>query len=874
MSSNFPYPPFSVQPFSILTRRVYLLLMYRKANAPFKPPRLLKQDAQGSEKLPSAPHALPSQPPPGVRKRLKPNPLHAPVAPVQTTPLQATPSASTKYYTVQWRKRSNKKNKSWEGDGYIVVTEDGVLLKVQTESSYKVAGRSKKPMSDGVFSVGIYEVEVDCETSKENLHSGPVEHSNIPPPQVTSFKPHRPASQVSKTSQIDHSVEDVPEEVPELFVPEEIQQPEEHLPLEMPKPAIPNAKRVAVEDDLAGKLRAHQREGVLFIYECLMGLRNKDHQGCLLADEMGLGKTLMTISVLWTMLKQSPYPSETSVAKKVLICCPVSLIDNWRKEFGKWINPNRIGVLSLNDKTQTAAKDKQNILSFGKTKVYQVLIMSYEKILSCAKELSTVSIDVMVCDEGHRLKNSANKVLKVLKGIPCSKRLLLTGTPIQNDLLEFYNVIDFINPGILGDTQAFQREFLKPIARARDVNCFNDEVRREGRLKSAKLIEITKQFTIRRTKAVIEDYLTAKTDVLLFCAPSKLQQRLFDVVKASARFNSLLDAKSCDVLSTINLFRKICNSPSLLAEDALYKTLWGDHAQDLDPKTLASRTTGSKMNVLIPLLIEIRAAGERVVLVSNFTQTLDLLERSLSKMNFRYVRLDGSTPLSTRDTLVTTFNKSGNHDVFLLSSKAGGVGLNLVGASRLILFDNDWNPLVDLQAMARIHRDGQAKPVFIYRLFTTGCIDEKIFQRQLMKNNLSDMFLDDNLSSALNIFDFDDLRDLFSIADTTCNTHDLLECDCNGCGEVLGTQNSQSSAADLTDEDVCPSSGWMSALDLIDLQDTNAVKKKAIRSALSSYRHFDPGLTDSTIEDTVLAKIMKKSREITYIFSHQKAPKS
>ena len=167
-----------------------------------------------------------------------------------------------------------------------------------------------------------------------------------------------------------------------------------------------------------------------------------------------------------------------------------------------------------------------------------------------------------------------------------------------------------------------------------------------------------------------------------------------------------------------------------------------------------------KINIIVPLLLEIASLGEKIVLISNYTKTLDLLEQVLRKVSLTFSRLDGSTPNNVRNKLVNQFNTNPDINVFLLSSKSGGMGINLVGASRLILFDNDWNPATDLQSMSRIHRDGQLKPCFIYRLFTTGCIDEKIFQRQLVKNKLSSKFLDNDATSKSDVFDNDDLKNI------------------------------------------------------------------------------------------------------------------
>lgn len=914
---------------------VYLSSMYRRPNAPFKPPRPIGVTEVKKTEEPSlfvseatdiVPPPLPKRPKraprpaietprvalhPSTSQAVNRKPNYGPTL-TSSPSLQTSvsPQNSSKYYLVQWRKRSNKKNKSWEGDGYIVVSEQDMLLKAQQpDMSYRIIARSKKPNTEGIISIGVYEAEIECETTRSQVRERPEESELIPsillPPSLQFKSPAINRSRLSNTSTqeaytlddatlinevtigkddtTEHASSESEESGETSCVVPALSKFNHALNAPLVLPPIPSHPEVEVRVDerLTKVLRTHQREGVVFLYLCLMGFRNPGYHGALLADEMGLGKTLLTITLIWTLLKQSPIPTEKAAVKKVLICCPVSLIDNWRKEFVKWLDVNRIGVLALNGRNQSAAKDKNDIINFGKTRVYQVLIMSYEKVVSCSAELNSVDIDLLVCDEGHRLKSASNKVLKVLNGLGTEKRLLLTGTPIQNDLEEFYNILNFINPGILGTIQEFKRQYIQPIVKARDVNCHDQATRRNGKAMSTKLIEVSKNFIIRRTKVVIEDFLTDKTDILLFCKPSKLQVQLFKHIFNNFDISKVMNLGSRDVLSMINLCRKVCNSPSLLADDSLYSSIFktGSYIpQELQPSALLTRTTGSKINVAVPLLLEFREAKENVVLVSNFTQTLDLLEIILSKLNFKFFRLDGQTPLNSREFIVSSFNKSTSHAVFLLSAKAGGVGLNLIGASRLILFDNDWNPLVDFQAMARIHRDGQQKPVFIYRLFTTGAIDEKIFQRQLMKNNLSDMFLDDNLESSLNVFEFEDLKDLFTITDTNCNTHDLIDCVCLGTGD---DPMDQTEAVELTQEDsvasdedsLLASSGWMSASEFKELDKLTSTKKHSIRSALSHYRHFDPANFGESIDlgDSLLAGLVPKLEDnLSYIFVHRK----
>lgn len=814
----------------------------RGINAPFKPPRLLSSSS-------SLISASSSQ---NTVKRTKPNPSAKP-EPVAATPTQPL-DASKKYYTVQWRKYTNKKNKSWDGDGFIVVTSNGITLKsnVKLKNGYKVLSRTKKTNVEGVISFGSYEAEVDYEiTSKQELHQflehEPEQASSpiaVPSQVLKQFTPVAPA--VSSTKE--------PSRRPPLY-------PIDNTSLVLPPP--PNTAEfvdVVVDPLVSRHLRSHQVEGVAFLYQCLMGFRSSKGKGALLADEMGLGKTLMTIATIWTVLKQNPYvDTKTPVVKKVLIACPVTLIDNWRKEFKKWLDMNRIGCLALNNKPgSSTAKDKQDIISFGKTKVYQVLIMGYEKILSCQNELKTINFDLLVCDEGHRLKNKANKVLKVFQELNIERKIVLTGTPIQNDLQEYYNIINFVNPGSLGSFASFQKNFLAPILRSRDINCKNKDVIKRGEAASNELIHLTSKFTLRRTADCISNYLPSKTDVILFCPPTKLQIELFHSIMKTKNFNSLMaDSNVNNSLPLITLFKKLCNSPALLKDDKYFNSLAEESLPHVD-STKLNTFTSSKINLLVPLLLEFDKINAKTVLISNYTQTLDLLQLIIQKLNISFTRLDGSTSNKLRDSIVSSFNKSPQISVFLLSAKSGGVGLNLVGASRLILFDNDWNPSVDLQAMARIHRDGQKHPVFIYRIMTTGCIDEKIFQRQIMKSNLSDKFLDGMADSKLDTFDITDLKDLFTINDATnSNTHDLLECSCSGNGELLDQAEEDEDSSNLE-----PESDWMSALDFKQTDQKPKRKKLSIRNALVDYKHYDPVNLENKIDtgDPIVNEIISNSR--------------
>lgn len=814
-----------------------------KPNAPFKPPRPFKEgDIQ-------------SLPPKDFPKR---NGLLAkrPSPPINTAPVTAKraksesiPDSSGMKWTIQWRKKTNKKNKNWDGDGFATIrsTTFGCEITIKNSDGKVLSKKTFNldPDLDDVVPIGMYEIILDEKLSQEEPNT-----SNVID-QVDKAEEVVVAPKIIQT-QFKKVVQD---EVFETRKPLYDQNQDECTLT--PPPNVASHVPVRIDPILASKLRPHQLEGVSFLYECLMGFRNFKGNGCLLADEMGLGKTLMTITTIWTLLKQNPYPDQKKpVVNKVLVVCPVTLINNWREEFKKWLGLNKVNVLTLNN---SMSDDKRDIINFGKLNVYQVLIINYEKVLAHYEELSTIPFDLLVCDEGHRLKNSANKVMINLTKLNISKKIVLTGTPIQNYLVEFYTLVSFLNPRVLPDAKTFQKEFINPITRARDVNCFNQEIKKQGEEVSQRLILLTHKFILRRTQAILENYLTNKTDILLFVPPTQLQLDLFDLIKKSEKFQQL-DSGTIS-LSLINLFRKICNSPSLLASDDFYKSITDG--------SLKLSTSSGKLNALIPLVLEITAQKEKLVLISNYTTTLDLLEKVIKKLNLQYLRLDGTTPNNIRGKLVNRFNRDELILVFLLSSKSGGTGINLVGASRLILYDNDWNPSTDLQSMSRIHRDGQRKPCYIYRIFTTGCIDEKIFQRQLMKNKLSSKFLDNDASSKSDVFDYNDLRNLFEIdVGTKSNTHDLLGCSCAGDGFLLSHEIESESDEDKT----AITKGWMSASELQDHIDKNGylTTTKAVKKALNDYHHYTPELNQNLEFDSVLSRILsnklfKNRSPFTYI---------
>ncbi|WVQ85306.1 hypothetical protein IAT38_007471 [Cryptococcus sp. DSM 104549] len=645
----------------------------------------------------------------------------------------------------------------------------------------------------------------------------------------------------------------------------------------MPRPPEKIAKMkgteivdVVIDPVLASLMRDHQKEGVKFMYSCVMGLTQAEGEGCILADEMGLGKTLQTIALVHTLLKQSPFANQSSVIGKAIIVCPVTLVENWRKEFKKWVD-RRINVL-IADGTD------YRVSSFINNKHQHVLVIGYERLRKEIKELASCQppIDLIVCDEGHRLKSKDNKTTKMFDLLKTQRRIILSGTPVQNDLGEYWAMVNFACPGMLGKYAAFAKHYEKPILKSRAINCPAKDVEL-GRERADDLAKLSKEFVLRRTSAVLENYLPPKYEYVVFIAPSALQLSVLSRLLNPSVIGNFIRGYGAQSLALIDTMRKVSNSPMLLRK----KDDEGTKADEIKSATNSALaaipssinindvTTSGKMLMLDKMLHAMyTTTEEKVVVVSNWTATLDLIQGLLKNKKYAYLRLDGSTPQKQRQELVDRFNRDKKREgsfVFLLSAKAGGVGLNLIGGSRLILFDSDWNPSTDLQAMARIHRDGQKRPVYIYRFLTTNAIDEKIYQRQITKTGLSDQMMDQaqTANESKDSFSAAELKDIFTLNVKTdgCQTHDLLGCDCTHPALLEKDGNIPEVPDDDSEEDDQPK--FVSA-GKYDPTPTPRMRRKAVEdqrdklAALKRWTHFDPYQSKSFrgVQDSLLYNIL------------------
>ncbi|KAI9892739.1 MAG: helicase [Vezdaea aestivalis] len=812
------------------------------------------------------------------------------------------------YHSVLWRKFTLKKHKNWDGDGVLSVR--GGYAKLQDVSGKDLGSityNNTEPVQEGTqLKIGGRDVEIVETVSKADFLAGRSFSDGAYVPSLSIVdKPYQKPTQTDSAEVLRRVPLPIPRSagfgqsyknpllnkttVPkgDGIEPTPRHDPKAEKALVMKRPKSASAGRkivdVVVDPYLGDKLRPHQREGVAFLYECVMGMRDAG-EGAILADDMGLGKTLQTITLLWTLLKQNPIYGSPGVIKKALIVCPVTLIKNWKKEFKKWLGNERIGVF-------IADEAKVNLRDFTMGKSYSVMIIGYERLRLVQEELiKGAGVDIVIADEGHRLKTAKNKSAQAILSLNTDKRVVLSGTPIQNDLSEFYVMVNFVNPGTLPTYNTFKRTFEVPIIKSRQPDASKGDVEL-GQARAEELGRLTSNFIIRRSADVLAKYLPAKTETVLFCKPTTTQVEIYQAVLGSSIYNTVIGSAEAS-FQLISALKKVCNSPSLLRNRDTKDTESKVDAliARIPPDLLRSSPSASsgKLLVLQRLLLHLRNdTDEKIVLVSNYTSTLDLLQSHLESNNWRFLRLDGSTPQSKRQDLVDTFNRTPaqKHFAFLLSAKAGGVGLNLIGASRLVLYDVDWNPTTDLQAMARIHRDGQTREVRVYRLLTAGGLDEKIYQRQLTKQGLADEVMDKKASASS--FTKEELRDLFRLdTSSVCRTHDLLECNCGGRGSRLVPEedrvdpaivDDENSDDDLTVGRLVPASKVN-----MDAQERRLKERKAKQSSMQTlmkFAHFDPAILASEcgeerseaselLGDEVLFKILReKDDRISYIFT-------
>lgn len=520
---------------------------------------------------------------------------------------------------------------------------------------------------------------------------------------------------------------------------------------------------------VGGELKEYQVRGL----EWMVSLYN-NHLNGILADEMGLGKTIQSISLISYLfeVKKEPGP--------FLVMVPLSTITNWTLEFEKWAPSLRTVVYKG---TPNQRRGLQHQVRSGN---FDVLLTTYEYIIKDRSVLSKHDWAHMIIDEGHRMKNAQSKLSYTISHYYRTKnRLILTGTPLQNNLPELWALLNFVLPKIFNSAKTFEEWFNTPFANtgAQEKLELTEE---ETLLIIRRLHKVLRPFLLRRLKKEVEKDLPDKVEKVIKCKSSGLQQQLYQqMLKHNALFvgagtEGATKGGIKGLNNKIMQLRKICNHPFVFDE------VEGVINPSRQNTPLLYRVAG-KFELLDRVLPKFKASGHRVLMFFQMTQVMDIMEDFLRLRDHKYMRLDGATKTEDRQEMLKEFNaENSEYFCFLLSTRAGGLGLNLQTADTVIIFDTDWNPHQDLQAQDRAHRIGQKNEVRILRLITTDSVEEVILERAMQKLDIDGKVIQagkfDNKSTAEEQEAF--LRRLIE-SETNRDEDDKAELDDDELNEIL-----------------------------------------------------------------------------------------
>jgi SWI/SNF-related matrix-associated actin-dependent regulator of chromatin subfamily A member 5 len=456
-----------------------------------------------------------------------------------------------------------------------------------------------------------------------------------------------------------------------------------------------------------GTMRDYQVAGLNW----LISLHENGISG-ILADEMGLGKTLQTISFVGYLRYIA------GIHGPHLVAVPKSTLDNWKREFAKWCPEVNVLVLQ-GGKDDRAELIKERLVPDG----FDVCITSYEMILREKSHLKKFAWEYIIIDEAHRIKNEESSLAQMVRVFNSRSRLLITGTPLQNNLHELWALLNFLLPDVFGDSAAFDDWFSQQ-------NADSDAVVKQ-------LHKVLRPFLLRRVKADVEKSLLPKKEINLYVGMSDMQVQWYKKIleKDIDAVNGGAGNKESKtrLLNIVMQLRKCCNHPYLF-----------EGAEPGPPYTTDEHlvTNAAKMVMLDKLLKRMKAQGSRVLIFSQMSRVLDIMEDYSVMRDYKYCRIDGSTAHEDRIQAIDDYNKEGSEKfLFLLTTRAGGLGINLTSADIVVLFDSDWNPQADLQAMDRAHRIGQTKQVYVFRFVTEMAIEEKVLERAAQKLRLDQLVI-------------------------------------------------------------------------------------------------------------------------------------
>lgn len=459
-----------------------------------------------------------------------------------------------------------------------------------------------------------------------------------------------------------------------------------------------------------GQLRPYQIQGLNW----LISLFENNLSG-ILADEMGLGKTLQTISFLGYLRYMR------GINGPHLVVTPKSTLENWQREFNRWIPDIKVLILQ-GDKDERAELIKSKVL----TCEFDVIIASYEIVIREKSTLKKFDWEYIIIDEAHRIKNEESLLSQIIRMFHSKNRLLITGTPLQNNLRELWALLNFILPDVFADNESFDEWFQKEDQEEED----QDKV-------VSQLHKVLKPFLLRRIKADVEKSLLPKKELNVYVKMAPMQKNLYKKIlekdiDAVNGANGKKESKT-RLLNIVMQLRKCCNHPYLF-----------EGVEPGPPYTTDEHLVfnSQKMLILDQMLKKFQQEGSRVLIFSQMSRMLDILEDYCYFRGYQYCRIDGQTDHSDRINAIDEYNKPGSEKfVFLLTTRAGGLGINLTTADIVVLFDSDWNPQADLQAMDRAHRIGQTKQVKVFRFITENAIEEKVLERAAQKLRLDQLVI-------------------------------------------------------------------------------------------------------------------------------------
>lgn len=618
-------------------------------------------------------------------------------------------------------------------------------------------------------------------------------------------------------------------------------------------------KAICVHPDIVKLLKPHQKEGVRFMYDNTYGsveyINKNPGSGCILAHCMGLGKTLQLITLLHTVMR---YPQLKT--KRVLVICPKSTVMNWSDEIQHWLGALKSGprlkVFYFPDNSDV--NDKLKVLSdwYSSTanrcgcmligyEAFRILV-NYEKrkrtpsnILAAKaafvkkkvdEYLLNPGADLVICDEGHQIKNKKSAISGAVSQIKTKRRIVLTGTPIQNNLKEYYCMVNFIKPSFLGSDREFANLYANPIKNGQHKDSDSRAIK-IMKQRSYVLHNKLSRFVQRREAGVLKEFLPEKFEYVLFVPLTPVQEKMYEVflqmneytTPAGEPISDAAKGKKFKLLADYTSLRKIWTHPKVLEKawetavqeknkrDARFRLTSTPDSDDdrpddyndissgalsvtndwwrkhLEANDLESLYPSGKLRIMFEILKQCQERGEKCLIFSAFVAVLNVVEHFMTKIHNRekesmadvygystfkgpwepgkdYYRLDGKTQKNLRHRMITSFNDPSNKRTkcFLISAKAGGQGINLIGANRVIILDTSWNPSNDQQNIFRIFRLGQKKKCFVYRLLAMGTMEEKVYSRSVTKQAMSFRVVDEQQIDRH--YSFSELAELYNLS--------------------------------------------------------------------------------------------------------------